>query len=174
MGSDDPMAILAAQLTGNALQKPRQKTPYNLWGPENRCFVDPVFKERVREGNVPARQQAALRSSLYRELFNELPEEEQREWTQRAEQEHSEALSKFNKSLKQLPSEKPEDRQRYAPIRQHPIPNVSDVNFYFYSELSNASLDLFSPSSTFWQITAGGRFRSLWGGRSWRMVDDCT
>ncbi len=93
-----------------------RKTPYNLWGPENRCFVDPVFKERVRDGNVPARQQAALRSALYKELFNELPADEQREWAKRAEREHSEALSKFDNTLKKVPSDKPEDRQRYAPI----------------------------------------------------------
>lgn len=114
-GSDDPMAILTAQLTGNALQKPRQKTAYNIWGPANRFFVDPVFNERVRERGVPARQHAALRSSIYKELFDELPDDERREWTETAETEHSEALEKFNKTLKKTPSTKPEDRQRYMP-----------------------------------------------------------
>ena len=108
------MAILAAQLTGNTLQKPRQKTAYNIWGPENRCFVDPIFNERVREGNVPARQQAALRSSIYKELFSELPDEERKEWVECAEREHSEALKKFNKTMKSTPSTAPEDQQRSA------------------------------------------------------------
>ncbi len=75
MGSNNPMAILAAQLTGNGLQKPRQKTAYNLWGPENWCFIDPVFNKRVKEGNVPAKRHAALRSSIYKELFDELPQD---------------------------------------------------------------------------------------------------
>ena len=110
------MAILTAQLTGNALQKPRQKTAYNIWGPENRCFVDPVFNERVQSSSTPARQHAALRSSIYKELFDELPDEERREWTERAQREHSEALEKFNKTLKKAPSTRPEDRQRYVRI----------------------------------------------------------
>ena len=114
-GSDDPMAILSAQLTGNAVQKPRQKTPYNLWGPENRMFVDPVFNERVQEGGIPAKQHAALRSSIYKELFDELPPDERREWVKRAEREHAEALESFNKTLEKRPSTAPADRQRYAP-----------------------------------------------------------
>ncbi len=79
IGSSDPMAILMSKITGNSLQRPRQKTAYNLWGPEHRHLIDPIFKERVREGNVPATQQAALHSSLYKELFEELPEDQRKE-----------------------------------------------------------------------------------------------
>lgn len=114
MGSNDPMAILMSKLTGNTLQRPRMKTPYNLWGPKNRCFVDPVFAERVKEGNVSAKSQAALRSSIYKELFEELPEDEQREWIERAESEHQQALAKVDATLKSGPSTTPEDRQRYV------------------------------------------------------------
>ncbi len=114
MGSNDPMAILMAKLTGNCLQRPRMKTPYNLWGPNNRCFVDPVFAERVEAGNVPAKEQAALRSAIYKELFEELPEDERREWTERAVQEHQRALDKATAVLKSGPSTAPEDRQRYV------------------------------------------------------------
>ena len=114
MGTDDPMAILMMKLTGGTMQKPCQKTPYNLWGPANRVFIDPIFSERVREGNVPAKQQAALRSVLYKELFEELPEEERQEWANKAEIEHQEALSKVESTLKLGASSAPADRQRYA------------------------------------------------------------
>lgn len=108
------MAILMAKLTGNVLQKPRQKTAYNLWGPQNRCFVDPIFNERVQQGNVPAKQQAALRSAIYKELFDELPDDERREWTEKAEQEHKDALKKARDVLQAGPSTAPEERQRYV------------------------------------------------------------
>lgn len=114
LGSSDPLAVLSAKISGNSIQKPRQKTAYNVWGPHNRCFVDPVFNERVRDGNVPAKQQAALRSAIYKELFEELPEDEQQEWIERAEQEHQEALRKASTTLKSEPSMAPEDRQRYV------------------------------------------------------------
>lgn len=106
------MAILMAKLTGNALHKPRQKTAYNLWGPQNRCFVDPVFNDRVREGNVPAKQQAALRSAVYKELFDDLPEDERNEWIEKAAQEHKEALKNSHDILQAGPSSAAEDRQR--------------------------------------------------------------
>lgn len=106
------MALLMAQLTGNSTQRPRQKTAYNIWGPKNRFFVDPIFNERVREGNVPARRQATLRSAIYKELFDELPENERKEWTERAEREHAEALRKADKTLQSGPSTETEDRQR--------------------------------------------------------------
>ena len=114
MGTTDPMAVLMSKLTGGSIQKPRQRTAYNLWGPAHRFFVDPIFQERVREGNVPAKQQAALRSALYKELFEELPENERREWTEKAEAAHRQALSKVDEALKAGPSDSPEDRQRYV------------------------------------------------------------
>lgn len=113
-GSSDPLATLTTKLTGNSVQKPRQKTAYNVWGPLNRCFIDPIFNERVRDGSVPAKQQAALRSSLYKELFEELPEEEQREWIDRAEEEHRAAIQNAANILKSGPSAAVDDRQRYV------------------------------------------------------------
>lgn len=106
------MAILMTKLTGTDIQRPRLHTAYNLWGPANRIFVDPIFQERVREGDVPASRHAALRSSIYKELFEELPEEEHREWTQRAKQEHEEALAKVERALKSEISDAPEVRQK--------------------------------------------------------------
>ncbi len=109
------MAILTAQLTGGAMQKPRQKTPYNLWGPANCVFVDPVFNKRVQQDSIPARQHAVLRSSIYKELFNKLPVDKRQEWIEKAEREHSDALKKFNQTLNSRPSTAPADQQRYVP-----------------------------------------------------------
>lgn len=100
---------------GKTPSKPRLKTPYNLWGPQHRAITDPVFHARVKEGDVPASQQLALRSSVYKELFEELPVAEQEEWTDRAEEEHQNALAEHKKAMAGPPSTKPEDRQRYVP-----------------------------------------------------------
>lgn len=126
------MAILMSKLTGVGLQRPRMKTPYNMWGPQNRCFVDPVFAERVKENNVPTKNQAALRSSIYKELFEELPEDERQEWIERAEQEHQQALNKVDSTLKSGPSTAPEDRQRCAAAVCRPFP-LSDPLFVLQS-----------------------------------------
>ena len=108
------MALLVSKLTGTSLQRPRLKTAYNIWGPEHRSEIDPIFKERVQEGNVPAARQAALRSAIYKEFFEALPQDEQNVWVLRAETEHQEALQNVENALKAGPSTAPADRQRYA------------------------------------------------------------
>lgn len=113
-GTPTSLAVLTAKLTGIGLKKPRMKTPYNIWGPEHRYFVDPIFKQRVEEKNVPAKNQAALRSAIYKELFNDLPEDEKKEWAERAEQEHRLALEEIENKMNSNPSTAPEDRQRWA------------------------------------------------------------
>ncbi|KJA14670.1 hypothetical protein HYPSUDRAFT_208502 [Hypholoma sublateritium FD-334 SS-4] len=106
-GSSDPLAVLSAKISGNSIQKPRQKTAYNVWGPHNHCFVDPVFND-----------------AIYKELFEELPKDEQQEWIECAAQEHREALKKASTALKSEPSTAPEDCQRPISIRPaHPGPN---------------------------------------------------
>lgn len=47
--------------------------------------------------------------AIYKELFDELPEDERREWVKRSETEHAEALEKANKNLKSGPPTEPED-----------------------------------------------------------------
>lgn len=131
MGSSDPMAVLTAKLTGSTATRPRLRTAYNLWGPSNRCFVDPVFQERVRDGSVPARQQAALRSAIYKEMFEELPENEQREWAEKAEREHREALEKVSGPLKAGPSTAPQDRQRFATLFHCLGVNLTNSDSFF-------------------------------------------
>ncbi|KJA15176.1 hypothetical protein HYPSUDRAFT_149496, partial [Hypholoma sublateritium FD-334 SS-4] len=94
MGSvDDPMAVLMSKLTGISLHRPRLKTAYNLWGPENRA-------------------EAALRSAIYKECFDALPEEQKKAWALRAEAEHNESLRKVEDALKAGPSTSPVDRQK--------------------------------------------------------------
>ncbi len=160
-GSNDPMAILAAQLTGNTLQKPRQKTAYNIWGPENRCFVDPIFNERVREGNVPARQQAALRSSIYKELFSELPDEERKEWAERAEREHSEALKKFNKTMKSTPSTAPRRPTKVSTVY---LFHMVSVNSLLQAGSSNAWGRFMQPILDLLADHSGWKFSLIAGG----------
>lgn len=106
------MAVLMSKLTGISIHRPRLKTAYNLWGPENRVDVDPVFVERVRTDNVSVAHQAALRSAIYKEYFDALPEDQRNAWALRAEREHKEALQKIEDALKSGPSTAPADRQR--------------------------------------------------------------
>lgn len=111
-GASDSLNVLKAKLTGIAIKKPRMKTAYNIWGPENRALVDPIFTQRVQANNVPAKNQAALRSAIYKEFFNQLSADERQQWVQRAEVEHKLVLDEIDKKMKAGPSTSPEDRQK--------------------------------------------------------------
>lgn len=106
------MSILAAKLSGVSTTKPRKKTPANLWGPQNRALVDPVFNDRVEKGNVPSSQHLKLRSAIYKEMFDALPQAEQNEWQERADKEHDTQLKAQRDAMSAPPSTAPADRQR--------------------------------------------------------------
>lgn len=110
--SNDALSVLATRLSGVSVAKPRKKTPANLWGPENHALVDPIFKQCVKQGTVPASQQLKLRSAIYKEMFDALPESEQREWQDRADRQHDAQLKAQQDGIKAPPSTAPADRQR--------------------------------------------------------------
>lgn len=107
------MTILMGRLTGTDFKIPRLKTGYNAWGPQNRDVVDPIFNQRVESGNVPATQHLALRSAIYKELFEQLTPEKQADWIQTATREHEKAVRELRKKMEGSVSTKPEDRQKY-------------------------------------------------------------
>lgn len=106
------MTLLIGCLLGKDLKKPRCKMAYNVWGPQHRFFVNPLFSEHVQADNIPAKRHAAVRSELYKELFEELDEEEKEEWRSRAKEEHEASIKELTVKLKEKPSTSPEARQR--------------------------------------------------------------
>ncbi|KAF9472824.1 hypothetical protein BDN70DRAFT_775212, partial [Pholiota conissans] len=112
VGTDDPMTVLMAKLAGIPVKKPRVRPGYTVWGQNNRQFVDPIYEQRVKDGNIPLRQRAALRMQVYKECFSELDEDERREYENRATEEHQAAVEKIEQTLNMPPSEAPADRQQ--------------------------------------------------------------
>lgn len=103
---------LKAKLAGVDTKVPRLRTAYNVWGPQHRSVVDPIFATRVRDGDVPSNQHLALRSSIYKELFDALPEAEQQEWAEKAKQEHDRALEDLKTQAKRATSHSNAEYQR--------------------------------------------------------------
>lgn len=164
------MALLTAKLTGHAITRPRMRTPYNLWGPVHRDLVDPVFRERVLAEDVPAKRHAALRSAIYKELFDELPDEERQEWMDKAEREHKAALDKIDGPLKAGPSTDLRDRQRLV---KYVLQFIHGANQTFDPRIEslNVSPSLWSPSWISLQSTRAGSFRSLPEGLNLQQAD---
>lgn len=109
---NDPLTILMGKLIGVNFKMPRMKTGYNMWGPQHRAEVDPIFKQRVEAANLPKSQHIALRSAVYKELFENLPADEQQLWTKAATREHEKAVQEIRKKMQGGISTEPEDRQK--------------------------------------------------------------
>lgn len=108
---DELLDVVISRLTGVEIKVPRQKTPYNVWGPLHRDMVDPIFKERVKEKSVPSNQQIALRSAIYKELFAAQPRETQEKYARQATRDHEQALREARKKAARRASTTPQDRQ---------------------------------------------------------------
>ncbi|KAF8190124.1 hypothetical protein BJ912DRAFT_850288 [Pholiota molesta] len=93
LGCEDPMAILLAKLAGIPIKKPRLRTASN-------------------DENVPANKRAALRMRVYKEGFEELTQDERKEYERKAIEEHTEAVATIEEALNAPPSQSPNDRQR--------------------------------------------------------------
>lgn len=106
------LALFMTKLGAGNLKKPRQKIPFNAWAAQNKIQVDAEFAKR--SVGIPAAQHAQLRSSVYKEFFEALPEHEQQAVIQEVTAQHALALIEYENSLKSGPSMLPQDRQRYV------------------------------------------------------------
>jgi len=108
-GAIDPYRLLLHKLTGTSSQRPRLKTPVNVWRKTARLEIEAMVQER---GALPRAQLAKQRDQIARELFANLSEEERKQWADQAKEEHEEALNTWKQETEgDLPTT-PEDRQR--------------------------------------------------------------
>lgn len=108
-GAQDPYRVLLHKLTGVSSQRPRLKTPANVWRKTARVEIDGVAKQK--EG-VPRAQKATLHDQIAREMFAALSQEERQGWAEEAKEEHEEALKTWKRETEGSLSTSPEDRQR--------------------------------------------------------------
>lgn len=106
---DELHRALAYRLTGPSIQRPRLKTPINVWRKTQRAAIDKVVK---RKGVVPQNEQAKVRDKAAREMFENLPVEERDRWAKQAKEEHKAALEARKNETQVNPSSEPADQQR--------------------------------------------------------------
>jgi hypothetical protein len=108
-GALDPYRILLNKLTGASSQRPRLKSPVNVWRKTARAEIDGIVKQK---GDVPRAQMAKHRDQVAREMFAKLSVEERKSWEEQAKEEHEEALKAWKHETDGKLSTTPEDRQR--------------------------------------------------------------
>lgn len=108
-GAQDPYRILLHKLTGVCSQRPRLKSPVNVWRKTARVEIEATAKQK---DGVSRSQMAKLRDQTAREMFANLSVEEREGWAEQAKEEHEEALKAWQRETEGSPSTAPEDRQR--------------------------------------------------------------
>lgn len=111
-GAHNPFFYLMCKLAGKVADRPRRKTPVNVWRKTERVSIDNEIKQN--HSDVPKAQLAALRDKIARDRFAKLPLETRRHWELLAEQEHDVALEQWEKDVAAAFSTDPADRQRYV------------------------------------------------------------
>jgi len=96
------------------LQKPRLKTPTNVWRKTQRREIDAEVKKILEHANIARSSLAATRDKVARDMFNKLPAAEKAQWAEQAKDEHEAVLARWKEDSEGACSDTPEDRQRCA------------------------------------------------------------
>lgn len=111
-GAQNPYRLLLHKLTGTSSQKPRLKSPVNVWRKTQRREIDSEVQDITARTPVARNRLAALRDKVAREMFEKLPEVEKTQWVEQAKEEHEAALAQWKKGSEGSYSDTPADRQR--------------------------------------------------------------
>lgn len=110
----DPYSALLHHLTGLKPEKPRLKTPGNIWRKNHRTEIEDEVNRQAKAAGVPKNKVAPLRERVASKLYNGLGEAEKRYWAQVAKQDHDSAMEKWDKEVNGSPSTEPADLQKYV------------------------------------------------------------
>ena len=108
-GEHSPYRALLFKLTGKGYKLPRLKPPYYLWRTGHRDRINELAK---LDPTMSKKTAASIRDRIARDLFSDLPSNEQAEWCEMAAGQYAEDKSKYHEGMHGPPSTRPEDRQQ--------------------------------------------------------------
>lgn len=109
----NPYTTLLFAATGKGpTDKPRQKSAVNCWSKTQTEEINRIVRAACIAESVNRKNGVAIWNRVARQQFNTLPPSVQREWEQRAKEEHRIEVEKWNASRTAMVSTAPEDRQR--------------------------------------------------------------
>ena len=108
-GENSPYRALLFKLTGKGYKLPCLKPPYYLWRTEHRDRISQLAK---LDPNISKKTAASIRDRIARDLFSQLPREEQTEWCDMAAGQFADDKTKYHEAMHGPPSTRPEDRQQ--------------------------------------------------------------
>ncbi|PPQ76173.1 hypothetical protein CVT24_006599 [Panaeolus cyanescens] len=112
-GALNPFNVLLYKLTGVGYQRPRLRSPVNVWRRTHRAEIEEEAQALALKDTRSQRQKLAnLREKVAKSKFDMLGEVEKTYYRELAKKEHEETIKKWENDLKSPPSTAPEDRQK--------------------------------------------------------------
>jgi len=108
-GEHSPYRAILFKLTGKGYKLPRLKPPYYLWRTGHRDRINELAK---LDPTISKKTAASIRDRIARDLFSQLPAEEQEGWYEMAAGQYAEEKTKYDDAMHGPPSTRPEDRQQ--------------------------------------------------------------
>jgi len=108
-GENSPYRALLFKLTGKGYKLPRLKPLYYLWRTEHRTEINNLAK---LDPMLTKKTAASIRDRIARDLFSQLPHDEQAAWCEMAAGQYAEDKTKYHEGMHGPPSTRPEDRQQ--------------------------------------------------------------
>ena len=111
-GAQNPYCILLHQLTGMTIQKPRKIWVINVWRKSHHKEIDREAKIIIERENTPRSKLASDRDKVACDLVEKLPEVEQQQWADQANEDHEAMVAKWKKETEGKASTTPMDCQQ--------------------------------------------------------------
>jgi len=108
-GEHSPYRALLFKLTGKGYKLPRLKPPYYLWRTGHCEQINDLAK---LDPTMSKKTAASIRDRIARDLFSQLPHEEQTAWCEMAAGQYAEDKTVYTEGMHGPPSTRPEDRQQ--------------------------------------------------------------
>ena len=112
-GAQNLYQILLHQLTGMTIQKPYKIWVINIWQKTQHKEINRKAKIITKREKTPLSKLATVCDKVAHEHFEKLPEVEQKEWVEQANEEHEAAIAKWKEETEGNPSIAPVDCQRW-------------------------------------------------------------
>ena len=106
---------------GMTIQKPRKIWVVNVWQKTQCKEINHEAKIIAEREKTPPSKLTAVHNKVAHELFEKLPEVEQKEWVEQANKEHEAAMAKWKEETEGNPSIVPVDHQRWLLFLPFPL-----------------------------------------------------
>ena len=127
MAAANPFAGMLKALRKPTTPCPRKPSVAQVYLHDHIDEVNIIHDERIGTSAARGLSGISLRVAIAKELFAAEPEEIQREWQFRIDQEHEDAVERHKEAKLGVPSSNPEDQAEYVPCYEPFYPDTESA-----------------------------------------------